>query len=170
MVGGPMLTELFTYQYRPYSLSQNANDGGFKLALFGNNTLVYTTFNRMQSAMAVYTFLITPDVLNRYMMMLDGESWWLSRHPLNISGSGRVGYKAMMGIAGHPLFSVDDLEDMAQRPFNDERGLLARRMCVLLENVAELLIPYGLYMTPHSFVWDNRVTGPMPVTGRMMAV
>lgn len=170
MVGGPMLTELFTYQYRPYSLSQNANDGGFKLALFGNNTLVYTTFDRMLTAKEVYTFLIAPDVLVRYMRMLDSASWWLSRHPLNISGQGRVGYRGMMGVTGHPLFSVDDLEELAQRPFNDERGLLARRMCVLLENVAELLIPYGLYMTPHSFVWDNRVTGPMPVTGRMMAV
>ena len=170
MVGGPMLTELFTYQYRPYSLSQNASDGGFKLALFGNNTLVYTTFNRMQSVMAVYTFLISPEVLARYMMMLDGEGWWLSRQPLNISGQGRVGYKAMMGVTGHPMFSVDDLEDLVRRPFNDERGLLARRMCVMLENVSELLIPCGLYMTPHSFVWDNRVTGPIPMTEPMMAI
>ena len=167
MVGGPMLTELFTYQYRPFSLSQNAADGGFKLALFGNNTLVYTTFNRMQSVMAVYTFLISPEVLGRYMMMLDGEGWWLSRQPLNISGSGKVGYTAMMGVTGHPMFSVDDLEDVVRRPFNDERGLLARRMCVMLENVSALLIPCGLYMTPHSFVWDSRVTGPLPMADQM---
>ena len=169
MVGGPMLTELFSYQYRPYSRSMHANDGGFKLALFGNNTLVYTTFDKLQSAKEVYTFLVAPEVLNRYMMMLDGAGWWLSRHPLNISGQGRVGYKAMMGITGHPLFAVDDLEELARRPFNDERGLLARRMCVMLENVAALLIPCGLYMTPHSFVWDKRVTGPLSVSEQKRA-
>lgn len=172
MVGGPMLTELFTYQYRPYSLSQNAMDGGFKLALFGNNTLVYTTFNRMQSVMAVHTFLIAPEVLYHYMMMLDSEGWWLSRQPLNISnqGRGRQGYTAMMGVTGHPMLAVDDLEEMIRLPFNDERGLLARRMCTMLENVSALLIPCGLYMTPHSFVWDSRVTGPVPMTDQMMAI
>ena len=163
MVGGPMLTELFSYQYRPYSRSQNANDGGFKLALFGNNTLVYTTFDRTQSVKEAYTFLIAPEVLGRYMMMLDGAGWWLSRHPLNISGQGRQGYTAMLGLTGHPMFSVDDLEDVVLRPFNDERGLLARRMCVMLENIAALLIPCGLYMTPNSFVWDKRVTRPVAV-------
>ena len=170
MVGGPMLTELFTYQYRPYSYSQNDQDGGFKLALFGNNTLVYTTFNRMQAVKAVYTFSIAPEVLARYMTMLDGAGWWLCRHPLNISGQGRQGYTAMMGLTGHPMFSVDDLEDVVLRPFNDERGLLARRMCVMLENVSALLIPCGLYMTPHSFVWDSRVTRPVPMSERMMAI
>ena len=170
MVGGPMLTELFTYQYRPYSYSQNPMDGGFKLALFGNNTLVYTTFNRMQSVVAVYTFLVPPEVLGRYMMLLDSEGWWLSRQPLNISNRGRVGYTAMLGVTGHPMFAVDDLEEVVQRPFNDERGLLARRMCMMLENVSALLIPAGLYMTPHSFVWDRRVIDPIPMTDQMMAI
>ena len=156
-----MLTELFTYQYRPDSYSQNMKDGGFKIALFGNNTLVYTEFNRMQSIAAVYTFLVSPEVLGRYMMMLDGEGWWLSRHPLNIRGQGRPGYKAMMGVTGHPMFSVDDLEDVIQLPFNDERGMLARRMCLLLENVSSLLIPCGLYVTPRSFLWDQRVNRPL---------
>ena len=162
-----MLTELFTYQYRPYSYSKNAADGGFKLALFGNNTLVYTTFNRMQSVVEAYTFLVRPEVLGQYMMMLDGEGWWLCRQPLNISGSGRVGYKAMMGVTGHPMFSVDDLEEMILRPFNDERGMLARRMCIMLENISTLLIPCGLYVTPHSFVWDSRVIRPLSVTDRL---
>ena len=170
MVGGPILTELFTYQYRPFALSQNAADGGFKLALFGNHTLVYTTFNRMQSIVAVNTFLIPPEVLGQYMMMLDGEGWWLCRQPLSISKQGRVGYTAMMGVTGHPMFSVDDLEEIVRKPFNDERGLLARRMCVMLENVSGLLIPHGLYMTPHSFVWDKRMIAPLPVTEPMAAI
>lgn len=162
MVEGPWLTELFTYQYRPVGLSQSASDGGFKIAFFRNCRLVYTTFSRMQSAMAVNTFMITPEVLGRYMMLLDAECWWLNRQPLNIGGGNKVGYTAMMGVIGHPMFSVDDLETAILSPFNDERGLLARRMYVMLENVSELLIPCGLYMTPHSFVWDNRVTGPLP--------
>ena len=170
MVGGPALTELFSYQYRPYSYSQNQQDGGFKLALFGNNTLVYTTFDKMQTAKEVYTFYIAPEVLARYMMILDGEGWWLCRQPLNIGGQGRQGYTAMMGVTGHPMFSVDDLESMARRPFNDERGLLARRMYGMLEIVSALLIPCGLYMTPHSFVWDSRVTRPIPVTEPRMAI
>ena len=169
MIGGPMLTELFTYQYRPYGRSLNANDGGFKLALFGNNTFVYTTFDKVQSPKEVYTFGVNQDVVGRYMMMLDGAGWWLSRHPLNIRGQGRVGYTAMMGITGHPLFSVDDLEAVARRPFNDERGLLARRMYVMLENVASLLIPSGLYMSPDNFMWDRRVTSPLTVSEQKRA-
>ena len=162
MVGGPALTELFTYQYRPNALSMNTRDGGFKVALFGNNKLVYTTFSRTQTVMAVHTFLIAPEVLARYMMLLDSEGWWLCRQPLNISGRGRSGYTAMMGVTGHPMFSVDDLEDVVLRPFNDERGMLARRMYMMLENVAELLIPCGLYMAPRSFLWDRRVIDPIP--------
>ena len=165
MVEGPipMLTELFTYQYRPFGYSQNAADGGFKVAFFRNCRLVYTTFNRMQSVMAVNTFLITPEILGQYMMILDAECWWLNRQPLNIGGGGKVGYTAMLGVIGHPMFSVDDLELVAHdSPFGDERGMLARRMCLLLENVSELLIPCGLYITPHSFMWDSRVTGPLP--------
>ena len=162
MVEGPILTELFTYQYRPFGLSQSAADGGFKIAFFRNCRLVYTTFNRMQSVMAAYSFLIPPEVLGRYMLLIDSECWWLDRQPLNISSGTKVGYTAMMGVSGHPMFSVDDLETAVLSPFNDERGLLARRMYVMLENVAELLIPCGLYVTPHSFVWDSRVTGPIP--------
>lgn len=163
-----MLTELFTYQYRPDGNAQGFKDGGFKIALFGNNTLVYTRFNKVQSAVAVYTFLVSPEVLGRYMMMLDGEGWWLCRQPLNISGRGRPGYRAMMGVTGHPMFTVDDLEDMIRLPFNDERGMLARRMCMLLENVSALLIPCGLYVSPRSFLWDKRMTGPLPM-GEQMA-
>lgn len=167
MVDEPMVSELFSYQYRPYGLSQNGKDGGFRLALLSNNTLVYTTFNRMQTPMSTYVFPVSPEVLGRYMMMLDGEGWWLCRQPLNIRSGLRPGYTALMGMSGHPLFTVDDLETVARRPFNDEMGLMARRMCILLEHVAALLIPCGLYVTPHSFIWDNRVTGPLPQTGNM---
>lgn len=164
MVVGSVLTELFTYQYRPDSYAQSKKDGGFKIALFANNTLVYTTLNKMQTAMGVYTFLIGPEVLHEYMQILNGESWWLYGQPLHIRKQGRVGGTSMMGMAGHPMFSVDDLEMVIQLPFNDERGLMARRFCFVLENMSSLLIPYGLYITPHSFVWDRRMINPLSAT------
>ena len=167
MVGGPMLTELFTYQYRPNTYSRGRQDGGFKIALFGNNTLVYTEFTELQTVRAVHTFWVREDVLSRYMMILDGESWWVCHQPLNIGGSLRHGYTSMIGVTGHPMFTVEDLEQQARRPFNDERGMLARRMYMMLESVASILIPSGLYLMPCGFQWDSRVTAPIPVTGRM---
>lgn len=161
MVTGPVLAELFTYQYRPFRHSKGNTDGGFKIAVFGNNTLVYTTFSAMQIPMASYIFPLSPEVLGRYLSMLDCQGWWLSRLPLNISKPSTPGYTAMIGLSGHPMFSVDDLEEAAHLPFNSERGMLARRLLVLLENVSELLISCGLYMTPNSFLWDNRITGPI---------
>ena len=160
MVGGPVLAELFTYQYRPFRHSKNNADGGFKIAIFGNGTLVYTTFSRAQVPMTRYSFPISQDVLMRYMSLLNIESWWISRMPLNISKPFTPGYTSYVGVTGHPMFSVDDLMDTSQLPFNSERGLLARRLVMLLENVSEMLIPCGLYVTPNSFLWDNRVTGP----------
>lgn len=159
------LAELFTYQCRPFALARDASDGGFKLSLFGDHRVVYTTYNQAQIPLGTSVFHVGPEVLERYWSMFQYEDWWLRAQPLQVQAVGVPGYTAMIGVTGHPMFTVDDLERAVLLPFHDERGLLARRMYVMLENVSSLLLPYGLYLTPSSFRWDQQ-----PVTGGWTAV
>ena len=161
MVSGPVLAELFSYQYRPLRHSRSQADGGFKIALLGNNTIVYTTFSRADVPLTRCVFPVSPDVVMYCMRLMISESWWICHMPLLMSSRSHPGSKSVIGMAGHPQFTVEDLMDTAQLPFNSERGLWARRMVVLLENVSEMLISCGLYLTLSSFLWDNRVTGPI---------
>ncbi|MBE5769345.1 MAG: hypothetical protein E7333_07145 [Clostridiales bacterium] len=165
MVTEPVFRELFTYQYTPVSLSRHEGDGGFKISLYGNNTIVYTEFDTRQGLMDRKVFAIHSSVVTEYMTMLSCEDWRLSKLPLYVPKRTRPGYQAVFGLSGHPLFTVDDVDEAARLPFNNPKGHIARNLLVMMESLAQMLVKDGLYMTPHSFQWDQRVTCPLPESG-----
>lgn len=148
---------LFSFRYQPVLAAQREDDGGFQVALYGNNTLVYTAMHRDGRILSTNTFAISPAVLGDYLYMVDCETWWLRGLPLNVSKFQQPHSRVMFQFSGHPTFTVDDIFEAAGLPFNSQRGLLARRLLLMLEGLADMLTSCGLYLAPWNFRWDPHV-------------
>ena len=72
---------------------------------------------------------------------------------------------SMLGLAGHPMYVVEELEESAFLPFATQRGHHARRIFLFLEDVSEMLSRYGFYLEPRRFNWDQQHIFPMMPNG-----
>ncbi|MBQ8555885.1 MAG: hypothetical protein IJ438_08440 [Clostridia bacterium] len=160
MIVNTGMAPLFWYIYRP-GRSASAEDGGFNVALYGNNTLTYRKFNSLGQIVDDCTFQLPPEVMGRYMMILESQSWWMGKVPLNIKTDGKPQYSCMFGFAGHPMFICDEINTLVLAPFNSQRGMYARRLRMMLESISEMLYSCGLGLTVESFVWNWQMIRPI---------
>ena len=163
---------LFCYVFRPGRKRSRNGDGGFNVALYPDSTLAYCRFNMDNQVVEESWFKVPEEVTDRYLMILQSQSWWLSEQPLHVSvKTGIPAYSCMFGFAGHPLMTVDEIDSLVLRPFNNMRGMYARRLRVMLEFVAELLYSCGMGLTVDSFVWNWQIIQPItPVPQNMQMV
>ncbi|MBQ8202534.1 MAG: hypothetical protein IJZ74_12290 [Clostridia bacterium] len=161
MIVNTGMAPLFWYIYRPGRVAAGSEDGGFNVALYPDNTLTYRRFNGAGQVVDDSTFQLPPDVLGRYMMILESQAWWMGKIPLNIKASGKPQYSCMFGFAGHPMFICDEINTLILAPFNSQRGMYARRLRMMLESIAEMLYDYGIGLTVESFVWNWQMIHPI---------
>lgn len=168
MIAATKTAPLFWYIYRPGHYV-SSEDGGFNVALYGNNTLSYSRFNGAGQVMDECTFQLPPEVLGTYMMILNSQSWWMGKVPLNIRTGGQAQYSCMFGFAGHPMFICEEINTLVQAPFNSQRGMYARRLRMMLESIAEVLYGCGIGLTVDSFVWNWQMIRPINPMNEMSA-
>lgn len=154
---------LFWYLYAPLTASRRDDNhavGGFNVALYPDYTLVYCVFNGMNELVERDTFQLPAEVAGRYMMILESQSWWMSKLPREIKSNGRAAYVSMFGFTRqHPLFSCEDINTLVLEPFNSRRAMYARRLRGMLECMAEMLYDYGIELSVDDFHWDwNRIS------------
>ena len=160
MIAATKTAPLFWYIYRPGHYV-SSEDGGFNVALYGNNTLSYSRFNGAGQVMDECTFQLPPEVLGTYMMILNSQSWWMGKVPLNIRTGGQAQYSCMFGFAGHPMFICEEINTLVQAPFNSQRGMYARRLRGMLECMSEMLYDYGVELGVDKFGWDWKYIRPL---------
>lgn len=148
--------KLFSFRYQPLAHTTIPDDGGFEITLYGNYTVVYNTFHHNGIIVSSHTFAVSPSMIASYLQMVDCETWWLRHVSLN-THSWPLRDRSYFFVSGHPPFSFDNITMCASDAFNEQRGLQARRILLLLENISDMLIPFGLYVTPWSFQWDMKV-------------
>ncbi len=145
---------LFWYIYRPVSSEAAQQGGGFNVALYPDNRLVYCRYNSIGQPESESVFQLPSTVSSRYMTIVESQSWWMGRVPLRITSSATPRYASMLAFAGHPMFICEEINTLVLAPFNSQRGMYARRLRMMLESIAEMLYEYGIGMTVDSFVWD----------------
>ncbi len=151
---------LFWYIYRPHT-SRRTDPGGFSVALYDDNILVHRKFNALQQEIECDHFQLPPEVVGRYMQVLQNQAWWMGRVPLSIRTNGAARYSCMFGFAGQPMFYCEEINTLVQAPFNSTRGRFARRLRLMLENVSELLFDCGIGLSVEDCVWDYTRISPV---------
>ena len=139
---------LFWYLYRPMVVSRRDDNhaaGGFNVALYPDNTLVFCKFDGLNRMVDRCTFQLGPEVIGEYMTILESQSWWMGKLPREIRTDGRASYTCMFGFTrSHPLFACEDINTLVLAPFNSQRGMYARRLRNMLECMAEMSFDYGI--------------------------
>lgn len=158
MIQSPECAALFWYVYRP--LGQTA-DGGFTVTIYENDTLTFTVFGEMRQVLQELTFQLPQDVQDELVDMADSVAWWVGQMPESMRCSHPPSCASMLGIAGHPMYVVEELEESAFLPFATQKGHFARRIFLFLEDVSELLSRFGFYLEPQRFSWDQQNVFPM---------
>lgn len=153
MIQGDGAAALLWYVYRPLA-SAAPGDGGFRLTLYENDTLVYTMFNELRQPVQTLYFPLAEELRLRITGALDAAAWWLQDAPERIRAGHPAADAAMIGVAGFPMVVLDEMEAAAALPFATPRGHWARRLLLLLEDVSEMLAGCGIYLEPRSFGWN----------------
>lgn len=162
MIQGPECAALFWYVYRP--LGQTA-DGGFTVTVYENDTLTFTVFDGMRQVLQALTFQLHPQAQEELLELIDSVDWWVGSMPESMRCSHPPECASMIGIAGHPMYVVEELEETAFLPFATQKGHFARRLFLFLEDVSEMLSRYGFYLEPRRFSWDQQNVFPMMPNG-----
>ena len=156
---------LFWYLYRPMVVSRRDDNhaaGGFNVALYPDNTLVFCKFDGLNRMVDRCTFQLGPEVIGEYMTILESQSWWMGKLPREIRTDGRASYTCMFGFTrSHPLFACEDINTLVLAPFNSQRGMYARRLRNMLECMAEMFFNYGIELGVNSFSWQWDMISPL---------
>lgn len=168
MIEGPEIAALFWYIHRPMGKAAAPGDGGFTVTLYENDTLVFTMFNDMRMPVQSLTFPVPPSLREWYLMALDSADWWLRQMPLNLRSSHPPTSASLIGFWKHPMYVIEEIEEMASAPFATQQGHYARRLYLMLEDVSEMLAGCGLYLGPRQFTWDQRMIIPLEQGGNRL--
>ncbi len=157
------IAPLFWYVYqnkvRTGHVDDNQAVSGFNVALYPDNRLLCTRFNGVGGQEA-YTFALQGDVVGRYMQILAGQSWWLENLPLETLPDVPASAVSIFGFADYPLFICEDMDILAQEPFNSRRGMIARRLRGMLECMSELFYQSGILLCVDDMTWNWGATRP----------
>ncbi|MBP3637698.1 MAG: hypothetical protein J6K13_09110 [Clostridia bacterium] len=164
MIQGGECAALFWYGHRP--MGQTA-DGGFTVTIYENDTLVFSVFDGMRQVLQSLTFPLPMEVRDEVMDMVDSVQWWAGSMPQHMRCSHPPTCASMLGLAGQPMYVVEEMEEAAFLPFATQKGHCARRLFLFLEDVSELLSHYGFYLTPRQFTWDQQNVFPIMPNGPM---
>ncbi len=145
---------LFWYIFRPMNDGAGQPNGGFNIALYPDDRLVYRCYDVFGQAQEECVFQLPTNFASHYMTIVESQAWWMGRVPLRITASAAPRYASMFAFAGHPMFICEEINTLVAAPFNSQRGMYARRLRMMLESIAELLYEHGIGMTVDSFVWD----------------
>lgn len=160
-------TPLFMYAYISHD-RRRTGANGFRVTIYEDDTLMYRTFNDQDEEIESSFFRLEPGTAETYQEILRHQTWWMGTVPLVISSDGRPRYTSLFGFAGQPSFQVEDLNNLALRPFGSQRGQFARSLLLMLENVASLLQRSGLFLDTDNFMWRWSNSQPFePVLGNV---
>jgi len=162
MIQEPECAALFWYVHRPLG---QGNDGGFRVSVYENDTLTFTVFGPMSQVLQELVFPLPGEVREQIIDMAESVRWWVGIMPENMRCSHQPTCASMLGLAGHPMYVVEELEETAFLPFATQKGHCARRIFLFLEDVSEMLSRYGFYLEPRRFNWDQQHIFPMMPMG-----
>lgn len=162
MIQGPECAALFWYVHRPMG---QTGDGGFTVTIYENDTLSFTVFGEMRQVLQSLVFPLPMEVRDQLLDMIGSVQWWIGSMPQNMRASHPPSCASMLGIAGHAMYVVEELEETAFLPFATQKGHFARRLFLFLEDVSEMLSHYGFYLEPQRFSWDQQNVFPIMPNG-----
>lgn len=144
---------IFCYSFRELNPS-DSRFGGFSINLFQNHCLVYNTYDMQRRITGEQSFMVGPEVVQRYLRMVNYAYPWLRRVPDRVVLDTQYAQcESSFGFAGCRIFRMEDMDQLLGLPFGSQRGHIARQVYGLLENVASILNPYGFEMSLDGFQW-----------------
>ncbi len=158
MIQEPECAALFWYVHRPMV---QGNDGGFSVVIYENDVLCFRIFDGMRQVVQELNFALPSHVREQLHRMMESVQWWRDVMPQNLRSSHTPAQASMLGLYGHPMYVVEELEEAACLPFATQRGHLARRIFLFLEDVSEMLCRCGFRLEPRGFDWDKQNVFPI---------
>ncbi|MDO4483565.1 MAG: hypothetical protein Q4C54_03765 [Clostridia bacterium] len=152
---------IFYYRYQPLTPEwrENPDDNGFALTVFEDGRAYFSLFNGREHVIKQDLYQLTDSFRVRYLEELKLADRWLGSVPqqMTLPPQYVTRFRSQIGLDGYPLIFCDDIAHLTKAPFGDEMGRCARRLCMLLEDIAELLKMQGLTLTPYGFTFDAAV-------------
>lgn len=159
MIQGPECAALFWYVHRPLV---QCGDGGFSVTVYENDILCFRIFDSMRQVVQELNFALPSQVREQLWEMIDGVACWRNTMPQNLRCSHPPSCASMLGLAGHPMYVVEELEETAFLPFATQRGHFARQIFLFVEDVSEMLYHCGFRLELQRFNWDQENIFPIP--------
>lgn len=160
---------LFWYVYSPKLRwgrelkAEKSRAKGFNVIIYSDGTVAYSRYADVDKPIERKCFKLPAAVADEYLMILQHEWWWVKDMPENILMEDRKPvYRNMFGLDRHPLIICDELKTLTAMEDVNRKGVVARRMHVMLEFVTELMFKHGILMQLQSFDWNKRMIEPIP--------
>lgn len=154
---------VFSYGYRPLHPS-HYQDGGFTVNLYNNDLLAFATYDTDRHCLQELFFPLQPVTCQRYLRLADYARPWLCHVPPLMQPYEDAVGEYSFGFHQIEIFRILDIVQLMDCPFGNACGHYARMAYSLLEDVATLLLPYGIQLLPSSFSWNNEILPPLPAS------
>lgn len=165
MIPKPARHPMFYYGYRPLSDTCRyfPDDGGFSVSLYHDGQLVFDMLRQDGSMYSQYVYQLPAELCSRLLEYADHEATWLSAVPshLQLPYDRAPRFESRVGVAGYPLVICDDIPQMIRMSFMDGMGRAARKLCCMMEDIAELMAPYGISLYLNGYGCDDNRIKPV---------
>lgn len=158
MISGYECRPVFQYKFRP--LNNGAQDGGFSVILYENSILSFSIYDLSGAFMDETCFSLPGCVLQYFYSILKNAESWLGYAPQDLRNSDRCDYASSFAFDGYDPVRVWGMEQMLVAPMGTAEGFYSRHICVLFEDISNLLVEYGIEMTLRTFQWSGSKAQP----------
>lgn len=155
---------LFYYRYEPVDPEYRAfpQDGGFSLSLMRDGQLTVTLLFRNGAPRDTANYSVQPQLADQLMKLMD-QHYWLGGSPLNLQlvPERHARFRSAFGYPGYPLVYCEDLPQLMRHPLMDSAGRYGRRLCVLFEDVCEVLEQFGIRLELDGYEFNPDLVKPL---------
>lgn len=155
---------LFYYRYEPIDPAYRAfpQDGGFSLSLSQEHRLTVTLLFKNGAPRDTAHYSVQPALAGELMQLMD-RHFWLGGSPLHLQlvPERHARFRSAFGYPGYPLITCEDLPQLMRHPLMDGAGRYGRRLCVLFEDVCELLQQFGIRLELDGYELNAELVRPL---------
>ena len=152
---------IFYYAYRPFAedYRMDPGDGGFSMTLYEDGRFVISAVD-LQGQDRWQLFYDLPSAFKeKYREFLDRNNREISSLPIAIQmpANRTARFASSVGLEGFEFITCDDIPQLCHLPFGTAEGRSGRRLCTLMEDLAEVMEPFGIHLDLYTFYVDESV-------------
>ena len=165
---------VFFYGYCPLDAGFQVDpmDGGFHITLYADARLVFEAVDLQGNVREQRIYDLAPSMVEEYHAFLETNNNAISSLPIRqgVEENRMPRFRSSIGLQGFPFITCDDAAHLCHMPFSSVEGRNGRRLCVLLEDLAEVFTRFGVHFDLCSFEVDDSVVQPINQTPEMDTV